>query len=139
MSFADQLRTIFTSNQPGANTAYATNIIFSGVYDTVRNQCISLSRGNTGPPLNLPIAQARSFTLDTTATVAAVSAVTVISPAVLPTPSEPGYPYVPMPGTYVATPADLEKIRDMLIEKLTLAENALTVVKSGAVNITISW
>lgn len=146
MSFAEQLRTIFNTTSTvlaTVNSSYSTNLIFAGVYDVVKRECINQARGMTPnptpPPTYLPIPRVRSFVLDTTATVNAVAAITVIPPPVLPQPGEPGYPYVPVPGTYVATTDDVILIRDMLIKKLTAADMGLTVTPTGPVNLTIAW
>jgi hypothetical protein len=39
MSFAEQLRSIYISEQPSANTTYDTNIIFAGVYGATVREC----------------------------------------------------------------------------------------------------
>ena len=113
------------------------------MYDVVKRECINQARGMTPnpapPPTYLPIPRARSFVLDTTATVNAVAAITVIPPPTLPQPGDPGYPYVPVPGTYVATADDVILIRDMLIKKLTASDMGLTVTPTGPVNLTIAW
>lgn len=136
MSFADQLRSIYVSEQQGSNSAYNTNIIFAGVYSTVKRECtrqasgyvssnptppgivwrgawdifttyvygdgvthlgvtyvmissIPATGGLTQPPnvtfWDVYTGPVRSFTLDITATITAVAAVTA-----LPTPEQGG-------------------------------------------------
>lgn len=148
MSFAEQLRAIFNTTSTvlaTVNSAYSTNLIFARVYDVVKRECVNQARGMTPnpvpPPEFLSIPRARTFVLDTTATVNAVAAVTVIPPPVLPQPGDPGYPYNPLAytGIYVATAEDIILIRDMLIKKLTSADMGLTVTPTGPVNLTIAW
>lgn len=132
MSFADQLRAFYVSKQPTSNSAYNTSIIFAGVYDTTKRECVRQASGYISVPPTPPnirwlgtwnnatpyiagdgvtnlgvsyvcilantnvvppnvtfwavyTAPTRSFTLDVTATTAAVASVTA-----LPTPEQGG-------------------------------------------------
>lgn len=125
MSFAEQLRSIYVSEQPGANSTYDTNLIFAGVYNTTVRECTRQAAGYISVPPTPPninwrgawsvaltyapgdgvtdlgisyvcillhsgiqppsalfwavyTAPTRSFTLDVTATTAAVAAVTAM-------------------------------------------------------------
>ena len=50
MSFADQLRAFYVLKQPGSNTAYNTSIIFAGVYDTTKRECVRQASGYISAP-----------------------------------------------------------------------------------------
>jgi hypothetical protein len=57
MSFADQLRSFYVSEQQGANSTYNTNVIIAGVYTTVKRECTRQASGyvsanNTPPNIN---------------------------------------------------------------------------------------